>query len=151
MNLSKAFDFVPHDLLLPKVAANSIDDKLILYIHSYLLKCKHCVCINNILSEFNKFISAAPQGSIVGPILFNCFFNDFYYFIKDANVHNFSHGNRLTTSAQNDGTLISVLEPESNIAIDWFERNKMIVNPGKFQSIIVDKKKQDHTKKSFRN
>ena len=40
------------------------------------------------------------------------------------------------------------MESQSNIAIDWFETNKMIVNPGKFQSIIIDKKKQDHTKKT---
>ena len=37
------------------------------------------------------------------------------------------------------------MESESNIAFDWFETNKMIVNPGKFQSIIINKKKQDHT------
>ena len=41
------------------------------------------------------------------------------------------------------------MESESNIAIDWFETNKMIINPGKFQSIIIDKKKQDHTKETF--
>ena len=75
----KAFDCVPHDLLLAKLAAYGIDN-LILYIHSYLLNRKQCVCFNNILSEFNKVISGVPKGSIVGPILFNCFFNDFYYF-----------------------------------------------------------------------
>ena len=44
---------------------------------------------------------------------------------------------------------MSVLESESNIAIEWFETNKMIVNPSKFQSIIIHKKKQDHTKEIF--
>ena len=110
---------------------------------------KQCVCINNIPSEFNKVISGIPQGSLVGPSLFNCFFNDFYYFIKNANVHNFADDNTLTTFAQNIGTVISILESESKIAIDWFETNKMILNPGKFQSIIIDKKKQDHTKETF--
>ena len=117
--------------------------------HSYLLNRKQCVCINNILSEFNKVISGAPQGSIVGPILFNCFFNDFYYSIKNANVHNIADDNTLTIFAQNVGTLISILESESKIAIDWFETNKMIVNLGKFQSILIDKKKQDHTIETF--
>ena len=149
MDLSKAFDCIPHDLLLAKLAAYGIDDNLILYIHSYLLNRKQCVCINNILSEFNKVISVVPQGYIVGPILFNCFFNDFNYFINNANVHNFTDDNTLTTFAQNVGTLISILESESKIAIVWFETNKMIVNPGKFQSIIIDKKKQDHTKETF--
>ena len=73
MDLSKALGCVPHDLLLAKLATYSIDDNLILYIHSYLLNRKQCVCINNILTEFNKVISGVPQGSIVGPILFNCF------------------------------------------------------------------------------
>ena len=110
---------------------------------------KQCVCINNILSEFNKVISGVPQGSIVGPILFNCFFNDFYYFIENANVHNFADDNTLTTFAQNVRNLISVLESEIKIATVWFERNKMIVNPGKFQSIIINERKQDHTKETF--
>ena len=113
------------------------------------MNCKQRVCINNILSESNKVILGVPQGSTVGPILFNCFFNDFYYFIKNANTDNFADDNALTTFAQNVGTLISILESESKIAIDWFETNKMIVNPGKLQSIIIDKKKRDHTKETF--
>ena len=40
MDLSKAFDCVPHDLLLPEIAPNGIDDNLILYIHSYLMNRK---------------------------------------------------------------------------------------------------------------
>ena len=152
MDLSKDFDCVPHDLLLAKLAAYGIDHNLILYIHSYLLNRKQCVCTDNILSEFDKVILGVPQASIVGPILFNCFFNDFYYFIKNANVQNFADDNTLTTFAQNVGTLISILEninSESKIATDWFETDKMIVNTGKFQSIIIDKKKQDHTKETF--
>ena len=85
----------------------------------------------------------------MGPILLNCFFNHFYYFIKNANVHNFADDNALTTSAQYVRNLISVLESKSNIATDWFETNKMIANPCKFQSIITDKKKQDHKKETF--
>ena len=151
MGLSKAFDCVPHDLLLPKLAAYGIDDNLILYIHSYLLNRKQCVCIDNTLSEFNKIVSGVPQRSIVGPILFNCFLNDFYYFIENANVDNFADDNTLTTFSQNVRNLTSVLESESDIAIDWFKPNKMIVNPGKFQSIIIDNKKKRSRKRNFRN
>ena len=116
MDLSKAFDCVPHDIFLAKPAVCAIDNNLILYIHFYFLNRKQCVCINNMLSEFRKVISDVLQGSIVvEPILFNFF------------VHNFA----------DDNTLISVLESESSIATDRFEINKMIVNPGKFQSIMI--------------
>ena len=101
MDLSKIFDCVQHDLLLTKLAAYGNDDNLILYIYPYLSNRKQCVCINNILSEFNKIISGVPQGSIVGPNLFNCFFNDFYYFINNVNVHNFADDNTLTVFSKN--------------------------------------------------
>ena len=101
MDLSKAFYCVSHDLLLPKLAAYDNNDNLILYIHSYLLNRKQCVCIDNILSEFNKVISGVPPGSTVGRILFNCFFNDFYYFVKNATVRNLADDNILITFAQN--------------------------------------------------
>ena len=41
--------------------------------------------------------------------------------------------------------LISILESESEITINWFNDNHMIVNPGKFQAIIIDKHKENHT------
>ena len=133
MGFSKAFDCAPHDLLLAKPAAYGINDNFILYIHSYLWNRKQCVCNTNTPSEFNKFISVVTQGSIVGPILFNCFFNDFYYFIKNANVHTFADDNKLTTFAENVRTLISVLGSKTNNAIDWFETKKIIFSPVKCQ------------------
>ena len=51
MSLSKALDCIVHDLLLAKLAAYGIDDDLILYIRSYLLDHKRCVCINNIYTK----------------------------------------------------------------------------------------------------
>ena len=45
MDISKAFDCAPHDLLLAELAAYGIDDNLILYMYSYLLNRKQCVCI----------------------------------------------------------------------------------------------------------
>ena len=85
MDLSKAFDCVPHDLLLAKLAAYGVDENFLCYIYSYLLNWKQCMRINNTNSDFLNVISGVPQGSIVGPILFNCFFNDFFYVIEIAN------------------------------------------------------------------
>ena len=76
MDLSKAFDCVPHDLLIAKLEADGINENLLAYLHSYLSNRKQCVCINNVTSDFETIISGVPQGFIVGPILFNYFFND---------------------------------------------------------------------------
>ena len=79
MDLYKAFDCGPHDLLLVKLAAYGVDGNLLCCIYSNLLNWKQCVQISNINSDFLNDISGVPQGSIVGTILFNCFFNDFIY------------------------------------------------------------------------
>ena len=77
MDLSKAFDSVPHDVLLAKLATCCIVDNLVLYIHSCYLNRKQGVRIDSILSEFNIVVSGVPQGSIVGPILLTCFFKGY--------------------------------------------------------------------------
>ena len=132
MDLSKAFDCVPHDLLIAKLTAYSVDENLLMYIYSYLPKRKQCVRINNVHSRFQNVISGVPQGSIVGP-LFNCFFNDFFYFIDKASVHNFADDNSLSALESNMKNLKLILEFESKTAISWFQSNKMIANPVKFQ------------------
>ena len=83
--------------------------------------------------------------SRVGPTLFNCFFNDFFYFIDKASVHNFADDNSLIASQQNIKNLKFILESECKKAISWFQSNKMIVNPGKSQGIIINKKKENDT------
>ena len=46
---------------------------------------------------------------------------------------------------QHNSDLINKLESDSNIAIEWFKMNKMIVNPDKFQAIVLNKKRSDLT------
>ena len=59
---------------------------------------------------------------------------------------NFADDNTLSAWGVTVSKLIDTLESESNIAIDWFRKNKMIINQDKFQAIILDKKKSN-----FRN
>ena len=131
--------------LLAKLAAYGVDENLLYYIYSYLLNRKQCVPINNTNSDYLNVISGVPQGFMVGPILFNCFFNDFFYVFETANAHSFADDNTLSAFANNLQNLIHLLESEYSVATKWFKDNKMIINPGKFQAIILDKKKNNHT------
>ena len=141
MDLSKVFDCAPHDLMIAKLAAHSVDENLLMYLYSYLSNRTQCVRINNVHSNFQNVISGVRQGSIVGPTLFKCFFNDFFNFNDKASVHNFADDNSLCAFESNTKNLKLILESESKTALLWFQSNEMIVNLGKFQGIIIDKKK----------
>ena len=109
MDLSKVFDRIPQDLVITKLAAYGFDKNMMCYIHSYLKSRKQCVSVNNIKSNFKEIISGIPQGSIGGPISFNIFFNDFFYFILVALGHNFADDNTLSSFPKTIGNLISIL------------------------------------------
>ena len=109
-----------------------------MYIFFNLSNCKQCVKINDTYSEFENIIRGVP-------LLFNLSINDLFFFILIASVHNFADDNTLSAFAENVSKLINILQSESEVITDWFKKNQMIVNPDKFQVIIIDKKKGDHT------
>ena len=143
--MSKAFDCIPHDLLIAKLAAYGLSEEALMYILSYLSNRKQCFRINDTYSEFENIITGVPQGSMLGPLLFNLSINDLFFFILIASVHNFADDNRLSAFAENVSKLINILQSESEVITDWFKKNQMIVNPDEFQVIITHKKKGDHT------
>ena len=78
VDLSKAFNCIPHDLLIAKLTANGFDDYLVFYLYSYLDNRKQCARVNNEKRSLQHIISGVPQSSIVGPTLFNLFLTIFY-------------------------------------------------------------------------
>ena len=82
MDLSKAFDCIPHDLLIAKLHAYGFSFETLTFLNRYLRDRKQCVNIKNIRSDFLKILSGVPQGSILGPILFNTFLNDLFLCLK---------------------------------------------------------------------
>ena len=83
MDLLKAFDCIPNDLLVPKPSAYGFNGNTLKYIYTY-----------NVSSDFKENILGIPQSSIVGSILFNALFlNDFFFCVRKASAHNFADDN----------------------------------------------------------
>ena len=79
IDLSKAFDCIPHELVIAKLHAYGFDENALVLVYSNLKKRKQRVRINNVYSSFQEIVSGVPQGSVLGPILSNFYINDLFF------------------------------------------------------------------------
>lgn len=135
MDLSKAFDTIDHNLLIAKLNAYGMDRNSVSIILSYLKDRKQRLKINSSFSDFLLILVGVPQGSILGPILFNIFINDIFYFLTCTEMCNYADDNTIYTSASSINTVKSQLLVDTMILLDWFSSNHMVLNLDKCQFI----------------
>ena len=133
MDLSKAFDCLPHSLVIAKLRAYGLELPACKLLFSYLRGRKQRVKISNSRSSWAVLTKGVPQGSILGPLFFNIFVNDLFLFIEKCQLYNYADDNSLDSSSEN---LTEVLFNLSRNVIEWFANNGMQANPDKFHFML---------------
>ena len=130
-DLSKAFDCMTHDLLIAKLHALNFDMNALNLIFDYLTGRKQRVKINSSFSSYLDIFQGVPQGSILGPLLFNLFLCDLFLFVEEADIMSYADDNTPHVCSENVDVTLEKLEKK-----EWFSNHFLMANYDKCHLIL---------------
>ena len=140
MDLSKAFDVIPHGLLVAKINAYGFDENCVNLIYNYLNGRHQRVKVRQARSKWIKITKGVPQGSILGPTLFNIFINDLLFSVTGYGIYNYADDNTISCISESSADLVCGIEKCGDLVTEWFKNNGMQANPDKYQAIVFGRK-----------
>ena len=105
-------------------------------IYNYHSSRKQRVKINNCFSSWGNITSGVPQGSILGPLLFNIFINDIFFFITEIDIANYADDNTPYATDKCIERLLQKLEIETSTLNEWFAHNHVKSNNDKSKLLV---------------
>ena len=145
MDLSKAYDCLPHDLLIAKLGAHDLGHGSLNLLLDYLSFRKQKTKVGSAYSKWSNIRRGIPQGSILDPLLFNIFINDIFMIVEQSDICNFADDNTVYSCGKSLPDIKENLVSDTKSILNWFRLNSLKANPGKFKFMILgDKSHHKH-------
>ena len=135
-DLSKAFDCLDHELLIAKLNAYGFSLPALKLVHDYLSNRKQRTKVNRTYSSWLEIVFGVPQGSILGPLLFNIFLADLFFILNDVDIASYVDDNTPYVIADDINGVITSLEKASKALFEWFENNLLKSNAKKCDLLV---------------
>ena len=143
LDLSKAFDTLNHAILIDKLESYGICGVELRWFQDYLFNRSQRVSYDNMLSEKSEVYCGVPQGSILGPLLFIVYFNDFVTCLKHSKVTIYADDTVVYVAGKDTYIIESRLSSDMQSISKWCEINQLILNlgKGKIESMLLEQRK----------
>ena len=143
-DLSKAYYCFLHDLRIAKFEACGLSKSSLSLLLDYLTSHKQKVKIGSSCTSQNESKRGdLPQGSILESLLSNVFINDIFMFIEKSEICSFADDNTIYGCGKDLSNIFENLKHDMKSLLTWLRINSLQDNPGKFQFVILGKKKRN--------
>ena len=109
--------------MIAKLHAHGFDNDALKFIYSYLKVRKQRTKINSSYSSFAEILFGIPQGSILGPLLFNAYICDLFYDIDDLDFASIADDNTPYFCLSDMISVLGQLKGGVDKVFDWFKKN----------------------------
>ena len=135
-DLSNAFNCLSNNLLIANLHAYSLDIDSLNILRDYLSNRKQRIKMDSFYSFWEAILSGVPQGSILGPLLFNIFMCDMFLILKATYFTGYADDNTPFVVRNKIADVIKALEEIGENLLDWFSNNDMKLNTDKYHLLL---------------